>query len=594
MAKEQRNYSTSSEDLMQERIDDKRFAQKILHRIKELERIRNQRESIWNAIMHAVDPFWEETKHKYEQYGAKGLKYYNGKFSTAYKGIFGSLIERAVLTLTSQMIDPSISWLDLKLLNYKDEKNTFLRDYLKELINWTYGVTNNPESGFYTSSPIIVGNAYQLGVGSRYCSYSDEETAQLPEYGYKTALNFDSIDPRFFVFSRNARSKLDFYARKLVLSLEDAVELWGTAVIQAAYPNGINLQNVNMYEVIRKYYHVVIPNPYLGQGSNNLWMELVIDIEKGEIVTQGFLAEMPYTVWTFLPESYGGYGRSPAYFLAKNILAAENYSEEIIKAADFINNPAWFIAKGANPKLQDLMPGARILDAMSQEGHPLMTRAPVGENLPTAGELFKMEKQDIAEGLIIRDLSQNFNQSGLTETLVAEQRAAADNQLKPIINRWVAQDLYPTVKFILKYLSKPRLTGGADENGKPQLASVVEFPYKQLGIEPEQMPDPVEALGIYYAGLLGRQQDRYEDYMVSNMVMETAQMSQANPPQGGEALQLISLEKAVRAKAELKHFRTDILRSEEELEALAKQQRQAQAAQQLQQEQMMGQAIVQG
>jgi hypothetical protein len=250
----------------------KELVQRLLKRIKDLETARDQRESVWNAIMNAIDPFWIETKHRYEQYGNKGFKYSNGRFETNYKGAFGSLIERATLTLTAQMLDPSISWLGLKLHNYKDAENPYLKEYIKDLSEWVYGITNDPDSGFYTCFPEIVGNAYKLGIGSRYCSYSDDETAILPAYGYQTGLNFESVDPRFFVFDRDGRGKLNFYARKLVLSLEDAIGLWGEGAGEIAHPNGVDYRNVNTYEEIRKYYHVVIPNPKIKKGSINYWI----------------------------------------------------------------------------------------------------------------------------------------------------------------------------------------------------------------------------------------------------------------------------------------------------------------------------------
>jgi hypothetical protein len=263
--------------------------------------------------------------------------------------------------------------------------------------------------------------------------------------------------------------------------------------------------------------------------------------------------------------------------LAKSILAGENYAEEAIRAAEFANNPAWFIAKGSNPRLEDLMPGARVLEAMDLDGRPTVSKAPMGENIQLSEQLFQMEKQETAEGLILRDFTQNTNESGMTETLVAERRAALDNQMKPIINRWSAQDLNPTVRFILKYLSSRKKVGG--EKG---YSAIVEFPYDMLGILPEEMPNPAESLGIYYEGLLGRQQDRYEDYMIMGAAIETAQMAQANPEQAQGALRNINLDKAVRSKIGLKHFRTDILRSEEELQAMAEQDRRQAAAQQMQ------------
>jgi hypothetical protein len=437
-------------------------------------------------------------------------------------------------------------------------KEEAIENYIRNMTTMVYDIASSSESGFYTSSSQVITNAFNIGIGIRYITVPNYngESIGLSACGNNNSIKFASVDPREFVFDIDGYGNINFAARELYLTLEQSESIWGEAATVAANMSGITRNR--KYNQVKKYYHVVIANPFLLTNEDEAkYLEIAIDGDSRKIVACGTLRQMPYIVWRFFQETGELYGRSPLYYLTKEIMAADKYVQAIRIAAEFAINPPWIVKNDETFRKKDFLPGALMVGGLDPMGEANIQKVPVGEGLQIAQQLLELKKSEIVEGLIIRDLSQQYNQPGMTETLVAEQKLAQDNRIKPIITRWEREDLGPLVKYILRYLT--------DGNDKFKMLS---FPYFETSIDPNEMRNPVDALDIRYGGLLGRQQDQYENYKINVFLGEISQMAQLSP----SIINTINYKKIIEAKNKINAFEYDILLSEEEQQQLRKNQ----------------------
>lgn len=196
----------------------------------------------------------------------------------------------------------------------------------------------------------------------------------------------------------------------------------------------------------------------------------------------------------------------------------------------------------------------------------------LGGGVNISEQIFEMKRQDINQGLIIQDLF-TPDTPNMTATEVLERRQQQDNRIKPIITRWEREDIGPLVHFMLKTFER----------------SIAPFPYLEAGILQEQLPAPIEQLDVSYAGILGRQQERYDALMLNNILQDAASLSQMP----GYVEEVINLDEVLRFRAKTYDLPNGIMKTREETEAIrqAKAEQQAQQAQAMQQQAQLDTAI---
>lgn len=108
------------------------------------------------------------------------------------------------------------------------------------------------------------------------------------------------------------------------------------------------------------------------------------------------------------------------------------------------------------------------------------------------------------------------------------------------------------------------------------MRNVFPFPYLEAGIDPEDMPDPIDALAVKYTGVLGRQQSRYDSAVIFQLLQDAASSSQM--PEF--VTDVINLDEVIRFRAETNDLPNKILKTREETAAIREEKAKALHAQQ--------------
>lgn len=538
-------------DTQQAQIQNKKMVEGILQQVRIAKNIRLPWESHWQDIMRYVNPFDDNADYNSIIPGSSFTSSSTQRGSNKYKSALGSLVRNAATILTSQLLDPSVKWFaleinkpTLKAINQKP----VVKEWRRSIEDYIYWLCGNPKSNFYTSSQSFVWEWFTLGTACRYM-HTDAQGD----------LKFDCIPMIQIAYNVDGTGEVDFIVRDMNLTGQQALGLWGENAV-----DNPNLDALTLATQKRKYLHVIMRNPWMMHPADFPFAGFVIDEARKVVVNQEFYYEMPYIISRFFQNSGDLYGTSSLWTLLPEIKYMDHMVEMSRYSAEYAIQPPLKVTNGMTIPQTGIMPGARLVGGMDAMGRSTIEPLMLGSGVNISQQIFEMKRQDINQGLIVQDLFVPDDPSR-TATQVNEMRAQQDNKIKPIITRWEREDISRTIRFILKDVAR----------------NSMEFPYLEAGVDPEEMPDPIDQLSVKYTGILGRQQARYDSSILNQLLQDAASLSQM-PEYVSE---VVNLDEVLRFRAETYDLPNSILKTREETEEIRAQKAQAQQEQMQQMEQ---------
>lgn len=532
-------------DTQQAQIQNMKMVEGILQQVRIAKNIRLPWENHWHEIMNYVNPFDDNVDRNSIIPSSAYSSPSTQRGSEKYKSALGALVRNAATILTSQLLDPSVKWFALEInkpnLKAYNEKPV-VKEWRRSIEDYIYWLCGNPKSNFYTSSQSFIWEWFTLGTACRYIHMDNQGD-----------LKFDCIPMIQVAHNVNGSGEMDFIVRDMLLSGQQAMGLWG--------PNAVDNPNMDALTLAtqkKKYLHVVMRNPWMMHPADIPLAGFVIDEARKIIVNQEWYYEFPYVISRFFQNSGELYGTSSLW----NLLPEIKYMDHMVNmsryAAEYAIMPPLKVTNGLTIPQTGIMPGARIIGGLDPMGRSNLEPLMLGSGVNISNQIFEMKRQDINQGLIVQDLFVP-DDPNRTATQVNEMRAQQDNKIKPIITRWEREDISRTIKFVLQHTAR----------------GLLEFPYLEAGINPEDMPDPIEQLAVKYTGVLGRQQARYDSSILNSLLQDAASLSQM-PEYVSE---VVKLDEVLRFRAETYDLPNNILRSREETDAIREQKAQAQQEQ---------------
>ncbi len=463
-------------------------------------------------------------------------------------------INKVVSLLSSQITDPSVKWLDLKFGEDSLSGHYAVQYWLDSCKESLYKLFSDPESNFYPSTYSFHLDWYTLGTACR-------EVILRKDSG---RIKFNTIPMQNIYIDVNGYGDPDTIYRMFQVTAKQAYDIWGENI----HPSQLQLAQKNNQAVnARKfeYVEVSMPNPLSGKMPMLGCVSCVIDKTNKRIVDIGLHHSSPYIVSRFFISPGEIYGRSYVWNAMPDIIAINKLSKRVLQGIDFATLPVNLVQDANSLNMSQITPGS-FIQGLDAHGRPTIQPMQFGGNPGMALEFYHAKLNDLDEALVARDIFGAENPN-MTATEVNERKIQASNRLRPVLVRLEKEDLNRTVIRSLELLN--------------QVGKIPPFPYDELKISPEELPNPLSQLGVCFSGQMARMQRMQEIQSSDLLFQKTLQAAQVDQ----SVLDRVNLDALISMDAEIYGVSPKVLNSDKSVQQIREERaKQQQAQQQVQQE----------
>lgn len=528
--------------LLQQQID----PDKILKKYNSLKSARRPWEAKWQAIQDQVFPDYRDYVSDVQTTQPKTNKIKN------HTGTIAGKINKVVSLISAQTCDPAVKWLDIKFCNNDLNRNFAATSWLYYCKEALYSLFSDPASEFYTSTYSFHLDWFSIGNACREIILR-KDTGQI---------HFSTISMQDVYIETSGYGCVETIFRRLNLTAKQSVGLYGQnshpTMIQQSEQSDLQ-SNPKKYEFVE----VIMDNPLLSQIPTLKYISCVIDVTNKKVVDIGLHDVSPYIVSRFFVVPGETYGRSYVWNAMPDITALNRLSKRILQGVDFATLPITLVKDATSIPQAQITPGS-FIQGLDADGHPTFQQMQFGGNVPMAMEYYNAKLNDLDDSLVARDIFP-AEAPNMTATEVNERKIQASNRIRPLIVRLETEDLNKTVMRSLKLLE--------------QLGQLPPFPYDELEISPEQLPDPIGMLRITFSGQMAKMQRLQDIVNLDSIFQKAIQLAQVDP----SVFDRINMDQILAHEANIYDVPKNVLNSDEVV-AQIRQQRQEQAEAQQQAE----------
>lgn len=428
------------------------------------------------------------------------------------------------------------------------EKSAAVRRYLDGLTDLLFRVRYAPQANFITQSGEVVldigafGTGILfiddvLGIGIRYKSFPLAET-WIAEDGH---------------------GRVDTLYRKFPLTVHQAATMFGLQALPDAMQKAHEKDKTQRFDFL----HVVKPNQdqdakrrdYRGMA---FW-SCYIAFEDRHIISEGGYRVFPFAVPRYETAPRECYGRSPAINCLPAIKTLNEQKKTLLRAAQRVVDPPIMLTDDGSLAAFNTRPNALNYGYMGPDGRPLAMPFNSGGKVEIGLELMNAEREAINDAFLVslfRILVEEPNMTATEAMLRAQEKGQL---LAPTMGRMQSELLGPTTQREIDILA-----------ASGTLDSV-------LGPMPKELIGAGGEIKIEYQSPLNLAQRASSGIGIMNTLQAIAPLAQVDPTVG----LLFDPISTARELAEINGVPESVLRSDEQIGALVKQQQQGAAAQQI-------------
>lgn len=523
-------------------------ADKLIKKYNNIKTSRSAWERKWQLIQDQIFPDYRDYENSVRTDTPK-----TGKINAHTSAISGK-INKVVSLLSSQICDPSVKWLDLKFSQKDLNHNYAASAWLYQCTEALYELFAHPKSRFYTSNYSFYLDWFTLGTACKEIILRKDNQK----------IQFNTISMQDIYIENSGYGEVDTIFRRFNITAKQAMSLWGEnnhpRIIQQA------TQDENTaYKKKNEFFEVIMPNPIRQKIPSANYISCVIDKTNKHIVDIGTHSYSPYIVARFFVSPGETYGRSYVWNAMPDIRGINRLSKRIMQGADFVTNPVIAVKESTSLPQGPIAPGA-FIQGLDVNGRPSFQQLNLAGDVSFALAFLQQKLEALDEALVCREIFPEVN-SSMTATEVNERKLQASNRIRPLLVLLESEDLYLTVLRSLKLLE--------------QLGKLPPFPYEEMQLTPEQLPDPIEGLEVTFSGQLSKMQ-KLQDIVNSDMlVQKSLQVAQVDPT----VLDRVNLDELIARDAEIYGVDKKVINSDEVVQEIrAERARQEEAQQQAQSE----------
>ncbi len=530
--------------------------QDLIRRFDRAKKDRISWDTKWNQIQDQVFPDYRDFTNSHTNASTPNPK--TGNIKNHSGVIFGKL-NKIVSILSSQVSDPSVDWLKLEIDDAfagHDAVKKWLSDCKKAL----YKTFADPCSNFYPSTFALHGDWFILGTACREIILRKDNGKIL----------FNTVPMTNVCVETSGYGDIDVSFRSFLVSPTQAYDIWG----ENLHPSQLKLLesakkgNLNSNKKF-EYIEVAMPNPILGADLPIALMEyvtLVIDKTNKIVVDISHHHQSPYIISRCIVAPGETYGRSLVWYAMPDILAINRNSKRILQAIDYAVFPVNLVRDETSISPLQMTPGA-FVQGLDFNGSATIQQMPPLSNPQTAIDFYNMKTNELDDVLVARDLFPS-EAPNMTATEVNERKIQANNRIRPLIVRLEHEDLNRMVLRVLSLLM---------QQGK------IPFPYDELEIPMEALPNPLEQLNISFSGQMAKMQRMQEIVNLDAVFQKAVQAAQIDP----SVLDRINLDAFIVADADIYGVNPYVMNDDQTVQQIREQRAQSEQAQQQSQNEAM-------
>jgi hypothetical protein len=488
-----------------------------------------------------------------------------GKIRNHSSAVAGK-INKVVAQISAQLTDPSVKWMDLKFVDpcYLANGETMQLSLYKVANTWLdsakealYNLFADPESNFYPSTYAFHFDWYTIGTACREIILRKDSNR----------IKFNTLSMQDIYVELSGYGDIEVVYRRFMLTPKQAYDLWGDRLHDSEKRQAFESNDPGSGDRNRLHEYVEIskPNPLSKQIPSPPYMTCVIDKRNKHIVDVALHRQHPYVVARFDVAPNEIYGRSYVWTAMPDIKIINRLAKRAVQSADYAVNPPILVRDITSVVQTQLTPNS-FVQGLSADGRPTMTPMNLGANFPFLMEYYQSKLNDLDEALVARDIF-SPEAPNMTATEVNERKIQANNRLRPILVRLEHEDLNKTIVRSFSLLA--------------EIGLIPAFPYQELRLLPELLPDPLGQIRVRFSGQMARMQ-RLQDIQNNDMLFQkTLQAAQVDQ----SVFDRIKLDELIALDAEIYGVNSKILTSDEEVQQIRDQRAKQQEEQaQMQQE----------
>jgi hypothetical protein len=517
--------------------------------IKRYDKARSERmpwDMKWQMIQDQVFPDYRSYANKSQvQSQAQTAKIRN------HSGLISGKINKIVSLISSQLTDPSVKWMDLKIPSKAYADNNEVNRWLYFCKEELYDLFADPESNFYSSTFELHLDWFTLGTACR-------EIIIRKDTG---SIQYSTISMQNICAEQSGYGDFSTIFRLFKVTAKQAYELWGDKI----HPTQLRLVQSGKSEAgnTRKfdYIEVSMANPIYGGDILALeYVTLVIDKINKNVVDVEMHHQPPYVISRFLVAPGEIYGRSYVWNAMPDILSINRISKRVLQGIDFAIFPVNLVKDETSITQFQITPGA-FIPGLDHNGNAFLKQLPPLANPQVGIDYYNLKAAELDDELVARDIFPSESPN-MTATEVNERKIQANNRIRPVLIRLEHEDLNKTIRRSLTLLD--------------QMGRLPEFPYDELGISPEELPNPLKTLRVNFSGQMARMQ-KLQEIMNNDMIFQKLmQAGQVDPT----VFDTFKADELIKEDAKIYGIAPSIMRSDEEVAQIREQRAQAEAQQQ--------------
>jgi len=513
-------------------------AKDVLREFEDVKQNRSQLESDFREIAERLKP-----EHAQFWFGSQAATQQPKQFSKKHVDVSGVIaLERFVAIFNSISTPFQSRWHLLKASDPVLNRKRRVQLYFDEVTSLLFKERYASRAGF---AEVQLENYESIGLYGNGAKFVDAPFDQG-----RSGLRYIGVPFHSIWFRVDIQGRVDGVFRRLNYTPRQAAQQFDVEKLPEIIQRKLDDPRSKDHDTF-EFIHFVGP-----QDDDEFPFESVYVSREGpQIVDEGGFRSWPFPIGRYTRASGSVYATGPAMKVLGSLRTADQIKIDALKAGQRATTPVLLAKDDDAADWFNLTPGAVNGGAISEDGKRLVDVLPSG-NPQFAQDFYESERRDIADGFLTTLFSILTQTPEMTATEVVQRTQEQGALLSPVMSRQQTEDLGPMIERELELLAFQ-------------------------GMLPEMPPEMEEAQGefeIEFASPLALSQRAGE---VSGF-MRLAEFALNAVQLTGDSshIRRLNFESALPEIAEIQRVPARWLRSNEEVEELAAQDRQQQQVQQ--------------
>lgn len=378
--------------------------------------------------------------------------------------------------------------------------------------------------------------------------------ALMVEDDRKGGIRYRALHLGEFWIAEDWQGRVDTFHRKYKYTVRQAAQRWGEDKLPEKLKGALKNEPDRQFEFI----HCIKPNDERKRDRNDYrgmaFASYHVCCETRTLMGEGGYRTWPVPVSRYVQAPREVYGRSVAMSVLPDIKMLNEMSKTSIMAAQKALNPPLMLPDDGVLASFQTVPGSLNFGGVDSQGRPLVLPLETGLNLPVGLEMENQRREVINDAFLVRLFQILVDAPAMTATEVLERAREKGTLLAPTVGRQQSELLGPLIQRELDILASN----------------------DRIPPPPEELVDGEDLVfEIEYDSPLNRAMKADQAIAVIR-TLEVAQGMAAFDP---GVLNRFNLDEALQTVAKANGMPPKIMRSDDEVKALAEQQAQAQQAQ---------------